>query len=418
MIADMFPPIPPADYYGQILTSNCSLRLQHTVAEQIKSCSSFDVLGLSVMPYIAAWRTDQPGIWYEFVSARFLGLFRCNPQTIARSFRDSIIDYRQYKQTNVYPDIKESILDRHDLENQRYRLRQNTAKEGVGEVIYKVILPDHQNVWLKDWSSVTHFDEDAICLSPGYLCDVSMEMSQKEYLGEMNETVNRDKNLLVEAERFAALGQISAKIFHEIRNPILSIGSLAKRLIKKPESENSLKYLDVIVKEAARLEDVLANLFRYTSRTSFAPELTDLEALVKSVIDLMQSEFDRQKITTTFSAADALPLVMVDREQLHLALVHILKNSVEAMPMGGNLVVILKKQQQYLQISIRDSGTGIPAVYSRRVTEPFFTTKVYGTGLGLSLAQKAIGLHDGTLTFLQSDADGTEVIVELPVSEP
>lgn len=412
----MVPPIPPDGYYGQILTSTYSLELRSSVAEQISSCASFDRLGMSVMPYVAAWRVDRPGIWYEFVGARFLELFCCSPATIAQTFREAIVDHRQYRQTDIYPDIKESILDRNDLENQRFRLRRESTREGEAEVIYKVALPNRRIVWLKDWASVRHFKEDGICLSPGYLCNVSLEMSRKDHLDEMNVTVNRDKNLLVDAERSAALGQISAKIFHEIRNPILSIGGLAKILLKKPDAENSLKYLGVIAREAGRLEKVLDNLFAYTKDVEFVPEPTDLVALAKGVIDLLQSELDSQRIFIAFTVVDSVPPILIDREQMRLALVHILKNSIEAMPHGGNLAITISRQEKSATLSIRDTGVGIQPGHARRVTEPFFTTKVYGTGLGLSLAQKAIDLHAGTLSFLKPDTDGTEVVVTLPAA--
>ncbi len=227
---------PFKDYYGKILLDQYSDDLRSRVAKQISSSASYDQIGLSVMPYIAAWRTDKPGIWYEFVSDRFLDLFQCTHKRIAQVFSNSIVDHRQYHFTEIYPDIKESILKKDDLARQRSQLRKVTAKEGVVEAIYKVALPGSKNVWLKDWASVTFFEEDCICLSPGYLCNVTLEMSQKDHLGEINVTVNRDKNVLVEAERSAALGQISAKIYHEIRNPILSIGGLAKQLMKKNRS--------------------------------------------------------------------------------------------------------------------------------------------------------------------------------------
>ena len=414
----MLPPIPPEGYYGQILTGEYSLRLRRTVAEQFASCTAFDRLGLSVMPYIAAWRIDQPGLWYEFVSARFLELFHCGPGKIARAFRNSIIDHRQYRHKDVYPDVQESILDRADLENQRLRLRQESAAQGVGEVIYKVVLPNRQNVWLKDCSSVTRFEEDSICFSPGYLCNVSLEMSRKDHLDEVNEVVTREKHLLVEAERSAALGQISAKIFHEIRNPIVSIGGLAKRLLQKPEADNSQKYLEVIVREVGRLENVLANLFSYTESADFAPEPTDLADLARNVIDLLQSELDRQHITIAFTVTGTIPPISMDREQIRLALIHILKNSIEAMVSGGKLAITIGRNKDSVTLSIRDSGMGIPVGYGRRVVEPFFTTKVYGTGLGLSLAQKAVDLHGGALTFLQPETRGTEVVMELPVEVP
>lgn len=413
----MLPPIPPEGYYGQILTGEYSLKLRHAVAEQFASCTALDRLGLSVMPYIAAWRIDRPGLWYEFVSARFLELFHCGPATIASAFRDSIIDHRQYRHKNVYPDVQESILDRADLENQRLRLRQESAAQGVGEVIYKVVLPNRQNVWLKDCSSVTRFEEDGICLSPGYLCNVSLEMSRKDHLDEVNEIVTREKHLLVEAERSAALGQISAKIFHEIRNPIVSIGGLAKRLLQKPEADNSQKYLEVIVREAGRLENVLANLFSYTKTADFAPEPSDLAALARNVIDLLQSELDRQHIAIAFTVTGTIPPIGIDREQIRLALIHILKNSVEAMPLGGRLSITIGRHGDRVILSVLDSGLGIPAGYARRVVEPFFTTKVYGTGLGLSLAQKAVDLHAGKLDFRHPATGGTEVIMELPVAD-
>lgn len=366
------------------------------------------------MPYIAAWRTDQTGIWYEFVSDRFLELFQCGPEHIAQSFCSSIIDHRQYQQTDIYPDIKESILSRDALKDQRNQLRQETVDEGVVEAIYKVVVPDNQHVWLKDWASITFFEEDCICLSPGYLCNVSLEMSQKDHLGEINVTVNRDKNLLVEAERSAALGQISAKIYHEIRNPILSIGGLAKRLLKNREGRNAHTFLDVIAREADRLENVLNNLFCYTKSIQIVPEPTDLVVLTRGVIDLLKSDLDRQHIQIMFTVDAHIPPIMIDKEQIHLALVHILKNSIEAMLEGGQLSITIEPQKDSVALSICDTGDGILDAHSRRVTEPFFTTKVYGTGLGLSLAQKAIDLHAGSLTFHQPETGGTEVIMQLP----
>ncbi len=411
----MYPPTPPKGYYGTILTEPYSLGLRTKVNEQISICRSFDKIGLSVMPYIAAWRIDQSGIWYEFVSDRFLDLFNCGPGEIAQTFCESIIDHRQYQQTDIYPDIQESILNRNDLDIERKRLRQETVKEGVVEAIYKVALPSN-NVWLKDWATVTIFKKDGICISPGYLCNVSLEMSQKDHLDEINVTVTRDKNLLVEAERSAALGQISAKIYHEIRNPILSIGGLARRMLKKQESDNSRTFLDVIAKEADRLEKVLNNLFNYTRKVDIKPESTDLVDLTRGVIDLLQSDFNRQNIIVTLIVNELIPPVMIDKEQINLTLVHILKNSVEAMPSGGRLSIEIDLNNNGVLLSIRDSGDGISDGHSRRVTEPFFTTKVYGTGLGLSLAKKAIDLHKGSLSFQQDDTGGTEVLIQLPIS--
>lgn len=402
-------------YCGTVLTHTISQELREHLTDQIDRCSSFDGLGLSVMPYIAAWRTDKPGIWYEFASRRFLQLFQCDHATIAEEFCHSIIDHRQYKQTDIYPDIEESVLKREDLQSQRTRLRQQTVKEGVAEAVYKVVLPTGKQHWLKDWASITLFEQDNIYLSPGYLCDVTKEMSKKDYLDEINTTVTRDKALLVEAERSAALGQISAKMYHEIRNPVLAIGGMARRLVKKQQPANGHPLLDVIVKESKRLENILHTLFTYTETTAITPESANLVLLTKEVIDLLQSDFDRQHITVTLQVESPVIPLMLDKEQMHLALVHILKNSLEAMPDGGNLALSLSQDAKRATLSIGDSGQGIAEGHSHRVTEPFFTTKVYGTGLGLSLAQKAIDLHGGSMIFQQPDDGGTTVLVQLPL---
>jgi len=278
-----------------------------------------------------------------------------------------------------------------------------------------VQLPDMRTMWLKDWASITTFEQDGICLSPGYLTDVSMEMLQKDQLSELNTIVNRDKELLVEAERYAALGQISAQVYHEIRNPVLSIGGLARRLLKKPAAEPQL-FLEVIAKEAERLEKILHNLFDFTRRVDLALKFSDPVQLAERVITLLQSDFDHFGVKATLTVESPVSEIYIDQEQIYLSLVHIIKNGIEAMIDGGNLDITIRQSETDVVISIRDSGEGIHKVHKKRVTEPFFTTKVHGTGLGLSLAQKAIHLHRGELVISPIVSGGTEVTVYLPLS--
>ncbi len=161
------------------------------------------------------------------------------------------------------------------------------------------------------------------------------------------------------------------------------------------------------------MEKILNNLFDFTREIKITLKPTDPAALIKDVINLLQTDFKRQHIQLTLDIEN-IPLVKIDKEQIHLALVHILKNSVEAMPKGGSLSISLQHQRGNILITIQDSGCGILNGHSKRITEPFFTTKVYGTGLGLSFAQKAIDLHGGSLTFEQAENRGTIVRVELP----
>jgi signal transduction histidine kinase len=401
-------------YCGRLLLEDCSGHLKTKIREQIAACFSFDQINIPIMPYISAWRLDQPGIWYEYVSRQFLDLFNCGPDAIARTFCGAILDRREYRNNGETPMIREMILPGRELEGQRPILRGKTSQTGTMEAVYKVKLPDTRITWLKDWASITTFEQDRVCLSPGYLTDVSMEMLQKDQLSELNTVVNKDKELLVEAERYAALGQISAQVYHEIRNPVLSIGGLARRLLKKPPAGPQL-FLEVIAKESERLEKILNNLFDFTRRIDLALKLSDPVQLVERVITLLQSDFEQCGVKTTLTVASPISELYIDQEQIYLALVHIIKNGIEAMIDGGNLDISIRQSETYVVISIKDSGEGIHAVHKKRVTEPFFTTKVHGTGLGLSLAQKAIHLHLGELVISPLASGGTEVRVFLPL---
>ncbi len=403
------------DYCGRILNGNYTSKLKETVQHHVSACRDFDQIGLDAMPYIAAWQVGQPGIWYEFVSKRFLDLFNLTPNKLSREFSKAVLDRRVYKKADVCPDVREMILQRQDLDNQRNRIREETIKTGETEAVYKVQLPDGRVRWLKDWASVTTYLQDGICLSPGYLADVSMEMDQKDQVSELNIMVNRDKELLVEAERHAALGQISAKVFHEIRNPILSIGGLAKRLNEQLPADGPQAYMAVIVKEAERLENILNNLFKFTGPVELNREPVAPDKFVKRVIGLLRSDLDRYGVNVSYASQEKLPDIYIDQEQVHETLVHIIKNSIDAMKQGGELTVELACLNEFVSITITDSGAGISTVHESRATEPFFTTKVYGSGLGLSLADKAIKLHGGQLSIKSLETGGTEVVILLPI---
>lgn len=406
----------PADYCGRILTSNYSQNLLRELNKQIYSCFAYEQIDLPIFPYIAAWRTDKKGIWYEYVSKQFQNLFQTDADRITETFCNAVIDRREYdSQQNYFPDIKEQTLKREEIDRKRDVLREKGIKTGIVEAVYKVRVFGGRELWLKDWASVTSWPDDSICLSPGYLTDVTKEMSVKDQIDEMNLVVNRDKHILVEAERHAALGRISAQVFHEIRNPIVSISGLSKRLLEKGLFSDPRMYLEVIAKEAQRLEDILGNLFQYTKEVKLRPEMLDPVRLMKHLIDLVRSDIDQFNIKLTLKTDPELRQVRADRRQLQTALLQIINNSIEALDEGGELSITIAEKDDYLVFSILDSGIGFRPSHQKKLTEPFFSTKVYGTGLGLSLAQKAIELHNGHLVIDRLDSGSTLVTVTLPI---
>jgi signal transduction histidine kinase len=405
------------DYCGRILNGSYSSRLQTRVRRCLAGFRAFDETEVPVIHYISAWQMDEKVIWYEFVSRRFVRLLQCRPQEVAATFREAILDHRLYKYIDTCDAIKENVLDRKQLGSSRKRLRNLHRRTGLVDAVYKVRLPNDRVIWLKDRSNIETFQDDKICLSLGCLTDVTKEMMQKDQLSEQNIVVSRDKSLLVEAERHDALGQISAQVFHAIRNPLVAIGGLAKRILNKGEDTNLSTYAEVIVKEVARLERILNDLFHFTQPEELHKQTINPVRLVKNALALLKTDLEKDKISIHLEAPDQLPNLVVDVRQMEEALVHIIKNAIEAHPEQGKIELKLRKDDHHLFFIVKDYGLGIRSIHESRVTEPFFSTKVYGSGLGLSLAKKYIQLHKGSLRIVSCSSSGTKVVVKLPYDD-
>ncbi len=228
-----------------------------------------------------------------------------------------------------------------------------------------------------------------------------------------SQELQRQKNLLVEAERLSAVGELSSKIFHEIRNPISALGGLSKLLLKKDIPPELQAYLRTMVREAERLERVLEDLFEFVRPIKLEKQPVRLYRLVQTALTLFLSSFKEYGIHVSFETRGRDPIVNVDPEEMQLVFIHLIKNAIEAMPEGGSLKIFICVNDG-IKIQIIDSGIGIPKLYLKKVTEPFFTTKTYGSGLGLSVAKKIVEMHGGALTLRQAESGGTEVEVFLP----
>ena len=157
-------------------------------------------------------------------------------------------------------------------------------------------------------------------------------------LEETYEELSRSKDLLVEAERYSALGQMAAQLVHTIRNPITSIGGVSRILAKKTSDESWLKYINVITKETARLESTLTDLFDFVSQDKVEKRPVMLCGLVKKTILLLQHEMTRQLIVWNVICPEGGVTANVDERQMRQVFLHLVKNSIEAMPEGGQLL--------------------------------------------------------------------------------
>lgn len=234
-------------------------------------------------------------------------------------------------------------------------------------------------------------------------------------LEELTEELNKNKDLLVEAERFSALGQMAAQLVHSIRNPITSIGGIARILVRKPASDEQKKFLDVVGKESARLEQILDDLYSYTDQFNVLdPAPVDLCIILQRTQLLLQADMVRQGVAWKLTGCEEAIWLNADQRHLRQLFLHLFRNALEAMPEGGVLEVAVSRDEQWLRVVVRDNGVGMPEDYLGKVTDPFFTTKTYGTGMGFTLVEKILKTHGGNFAIAKRPGGGLEVQVNLP----
>jgi signal transduction histidine kinase len=287
----------------------------------------------------------------------------------------------------------------------------------VQEDAYGVILADN----FVTGRPIDHGDVDALQLFAGLasiavgktrMCEMLEERIRA--LRTLNEEVERNKNQLVEAERYAALGRMADQLLHEIRNPLATIGGMARILKRKLKDSELINYAKTMVRESERVEKSLTAIFDFTKVPELNPELVRVCDLIKASLALLQSELDRHNITLDVHFPDLEPVLFIDRTYIQQAFLSILKNAVEVMPEGGILTVSVSAYERNVEIQITDTGVGMAKGYLNRAGEPFFTTKTHGLGLGLSLAKRVIELHDGFMCLTKNKLGGTNVSITLP----
>ena len=212
--------------------------------------------------------------------------------------------------------------------------------------------------------------------------------------------IKQTQNKLIEAEKMAALGRITADIAHEIRNPLTALGGFGRRLLKSATSDNQRRYAEVIVSESDRLEQVLKDVLIYSTDVRYTFEKDSVVGLLNGSVALYKNICDEQEITIIRDFRTDLP-ILLQKDQVQQAANNLITNAIDAMSEGGTLTVSTNLQKanniEYVAVSVHDTGEGISPDKLPLVFEPFFTTKKIGqgTGLGLSICKKIVEEHGG-----------------------
>ena len=223
----------------------------------------------------------------------------------------------------------------------------------------------------------------------------------------------KTQELLLNSEKLNVAGQLAAGIAHEVRNPLTAIKGFLQLMESEFDGNNT--YFEIIQSEMNRIELILNELLLLAKPHELKFEQVDLLTLIENVKTLLNTQAIMNGIQMETIYNGGRLTIHGDRNQLKQVFINILKNAIEAMP-GGGFVTIEVKPQQFNEVKIlfKDTGNGMPNEILKRIGEPFFTTKVDGTGLGLMLSKQIVENHEGTIRFW-SNQKGTVLEVVLPL---
>jgi signal transduction histidine kinase len=217
-------------------------------------------------------------------------------------------------------------------------------------------------------------------------------------------------------DRLAALGEMSAVVAHEIRNPVAGIAAGVEYLSKSiPEGSFRKEDVAMILGEIDRINRILEDILSVARPFQLKLSAEAVPDIMEHVLHRHQRPIEDKAIRVIRRYGPSLPLARADRERMEQALTNLVLNGVEAMPTGGILSIGISAHERWLTITISDTGPGIPLDVQRRIFEPFFTTKIRGTGLGLAVARRVIEEHGGTIEIASELGKGTTFTIRLPL---
>lgn len=225
---------------------------------------------------------------------------------------------------------------------------------------------------------------------------------------------------LIQSEKLALVGKMSSSIAHELRNPLVPIGGFARIIHKKLEEGSPIKkYAEIIIKEIDRLERLLHDLLYYTKEVKPVMQPSNLNEIINELIILYEDTFNERKIKVDARISPEIPLITLDPTQIKQSLMNLLYNAIQAMPDGGILTIESRMEERegihYASVYIHDTGCGIPDEVMKRIFDPFYTTKIHGLGLGLTLTKNIIELHGGEIEVKSEGGKGTTFKISLPI---
>ncbi len=237
---------------------------------------------------------------------------------------------------------------------------------------------------------------------------------QARVQGLINKKISQVK--VVEGEKQKALEILAEEVAHEIRNPVTAIGGFARRIMNKlPEESQLREYAQMIINEAERLEKMVGEIAGFKDIVVSANELVDIREIIDSVLEQFNDEMSRKKIEAILQYDAEVICTMGDKKNLELVFKHVVENAVESIDGAGTITIKTGEIDESLIIDLIDTGRGLSADQLKLITQPFYTSKMSGAGMGLAIVKHIIEAHGGVLAISSVSGVGTTVRISIPV---
>jgi PAS domain S-box-containing protein len=306
-------------------------------------------------------------------------------------------------------------------------LGAGSKEELVGRPLFSFIQNDYHDTIMEQLQKVT-LDEEVELIEQkfirldGKIIDVEVKGIATIYKDQPAVHVivrditerKRTQELLQNSEKLTLVGQLAAGIAHEIRNPLTSLKGFLQ--LMQTDGREKQEYFSIMSSELTRIELIVSELLVLAKPHSTSFKERDLANLLRHVVTLLDTEAILKKVQIQLILETEIPPICCDENQLKQAFINFLKNSIEAMPNGGDIVIGVRRHGDQVVIRFEDSGVGIPEELIPKLGEPFYTTKEKGTGLGLMISYRIIQNHRGHVRMMSKQGEGTVVEVTIPAN--
>ncbi len=231
------------------------------------------------------------------------------------------------------------------------------------------------------------------------------------YLTDITEIHQLQKEIL-KMDKLASVGELTSGIAHEIRNPLAGIKTTAQALIEElPHNDHRRAYVSRIIGEIDRLNKLLLNFFDFARPRELSIHSCDLKKIIENAVYMIQDSAKENHVQIIEFYPPKKALVKADPSLMQQVLMNVFLNAIQAMENGGRMEIHLIDRDDHVEITVADTGKGIPEHSRGRIFDPFFTTKPKGIGLGLSISYRIVKMHSGTITFTSGPSGTTFVVL-------